>query len=606
MKKNIFNIGLLAMVGFAGMVTSCSNDFDFDEARRENPEFAYKQNFEKAFGKIDPDQSWDFTTYSEVLNTRAGDGQYAVKSNDYVQITSDILGWLKSELPEGAAANFQKGHSFLMTVPEGGFRIIPAYQGYAYRDFEIHLVIENAYPDRTGDAKDYDVIIWCRNDIINSRNGSVPADFRYTTDASVNVNNMTTRNAPNVNDGSLAPSGTSSVGDVKSVFSKPIDFVASDGISSPFPASWIGKTMYFYLYRIGPNSHSRYDTSENKKSRTSLTSNFLYLEPKDGSNNPIIPSFLGSTNGVLNEYRVVGCEMEKYGDKDLNDAVFVIEGFPKVPEEHTIGEDGYEENKNTIKRYMVEDLGATDESDIDFNDIVIDLVNTWKVKHTWDYVVVDGKKIPKPDTEKTSAPYAIHYSATVRALGGTKNIAVFLGNGTTSAFAPGENDFCIFSKDPTFPISTDIDVTWNTAYTTGDLDVSFGADATVMYNTNRGTTESGDGKYITTGESGVIATIDLDQITEAAYQWNPSKHNIYVKVYENSYNSKPTNPFDVSANTTITFPTPGEVPAMIAVDMNQAWNWERINVFGNKTAAQGQMLKLVDGTALNLATNPKK
>ena len=76
MKNILTNIGILAMVGVSALTTGCRESFDYEEAYRANPEFVYRENFEKAFGKIDPNQSWDFTKGGKSVSlTRAGESE---------------------------------------------------------------------------------------------------------------------------------------------------------------------------------------------------------------------------------------------------------------------------------------------------------------------------------------------------------------------------------------------------------------------------------------------------------------------------------------------------------------------------------------------------
>ena len=72
-----------------------------------------------------------------------------------------------------------------------------------------------------------------------------------------------------------------------------------------------------------------------------------------------------------NQVMIVACEDTNVSsDNDMNDAVFMVYGKPYVPGVETI-EEGTPITKKTTVRYMIEDLGATD--DFDFNDIVIDV-----------------------------------------------------------------------------------------------------------------------------------------------------------------------------------------------------------------------------------------
>jgi len=78
--------------------------------------------------------------------------------------------------------------------------------------------------------------------------------------------------------------------------------------------------------------------------------------------------------GVENpEVMIIGCEdaSTENSDHDYNDVVFMIYGDPYVPTTFEVTE----VEKTYSKRYMIEDLGATD--DFDFNDIVVDVFETY-------------------------------------------------------------------------------------------------------------------------------------------------------------------------------------------------------------------------------------
>lgn len=79
---------------------------------------------------------------------------------------------------------------------------------------------------------------------------------------------------------------------------------------------------------------------------------------------PSIDSYSGNRNTMI-----IGCEDANGdgSDHDTNDIVFLVVGYPNVPEILSTTE-------VIKKRYMCEDLGATD--DFDFNDIVVDVTQT--------------------------------------------------------------------------------------------------------------------------------------------------------------------------------------------------------------------------------------
>lgn len=161
-----------------------------------------------------------------------------------------------------------------------------------------------------------------------------------------------------------------------------------------------GENMYFYL-KV---------TSQNNTICSSLDQMMLTL------NGFPDPTNLPEGNVAM----IVGCEDSPNGDWDYEDLVFMVYGNPTPPVyevEERISERG--------KRYMMEDLGAMD--DFDFNDVVVD-VNERTKEILYYEVDAEGKNrtyIPsKSRTEKLPT------MATVRAMGGTLNFTLTIGNTT--------------------------------------------------------------------------------------------------------------------------------------------------------------------------------
>ncbi|MBQ0060728.1 MAG: hypothetical protein KBT15_03005 [Bacteroidales bacterium] len=149
----------------------------------------YSENFENAYGKIAPDQTWDFSTInlrnlglyggpsSSTAATRAAytgsvnatpatepiiketktEGISISNYGDYYAVEQGTLEWLNTHLPEGVQEplNVTKGSPFVLGTPTNDFAIIPIYQGHAGMCWDLHLV------DKTTN-KDY--TIWSKSD----------------------------------------------------------------------------------------------------------------------------------------------------------------------------------------------------------------------------------------------------------------------------------------------------------------------------------------------------------------------------------------------------------------------------------------------------------
>ena len=119
---------------------------------------------------------------------------------------------------------------------------------------------------------------------------------------------------------------------------------------------------------------------------------------------------------IDNEVTIIGCEDAT--DKDYEDLVFLIYGKPTPPitpvDEIEITE---------TKRYMMEDLGTTD--DFDFNDIVVDVQNVYTQKIYLQPTANGGWEESGRENPKYKGQRAI-----VRAAGGIYNFTLKIGNTT--------------------------------------------------------------------------------------------------------------------------------------------------------------------------------
>jgi hypothetical protein len=117
-------------------------------------------------------------------------------------------------------------------------------------------------------------------------------------------------------------------------------------------------------------------------------------------------------------------------DSDFNDVVLAVVGNPDVPQEKVITKDRYEVKTCKTKRYMIEDLGATD--DFDFNDVVVDVEDYTVEIHQ----VTRENGVIKTDEviETTSAPS----QAIIRAMGGTIDFELTIGE---TKWVKSENNF---------------------------------------------------------------------------------------------------------------------------------------------------------------------
>ena len=120
--------------------------------------------------------------------------------------------------------------------------------------------------------------------------------------------------------------------------------------------------------------------------------------------------------------KYIGIEDNAAGDSDndYNDVVLAVIGDPDVPQEKVISNNTYEVKTCRGKRYMIEDLGATD--DFDFNDVVVDVEEYTITTHrvTSENGVIKSDEITDTRLGETKA--------IIRAMGGTLDFELGIGN----------------------------------------------------------------------------------------------------------------------------------------------------------------------------------
>ena len=187
--------------------------------------------------------------------------------------------------------------------------------------------------------------------------------------------------------------------------------------------------MYFYL-KITQAAGGYNETNQ------ILTSFNGYMRDFKFGNDGFPTGLKGIDENITNpEAMIIGVEdaTTSKSDHDYNDVVFMIYGEPYVPQTFKV-----EEFETTYsKRYMIEDLGSTD--DFDFNDIVVDVQETFTQKKTTD----------QQGIETISDPVLKGQKAILRHRGGILPFELTIGNTN-----PGKMDG-VLSDDPNteFPVT---------------------------------------------------------------------------------------------------------------------------------------------------------
>ena len=366
----------MVMIGLA--FVSCSKDNLYDSnAAAKQVEAEYAANFVKKYGAIDPNQTWDFATMTPSFSlpssgasarvTRGDDTAFDDPTLDHMSIEKEVIQYVWDNLPKGTN-NTPLGRAFTMKTTGNSFTIVPIFQGCASYYWELWMWV-----DGLGHKK-----IWTKGD-----------DFKFRQ---VGTTNWST---PGIGqEGMRRGSG-------------PYEVYAP---SYTYNITTPDLNMYFYLKVWTNHDH--------------------YLNFMNGSNQDADqPSYSSSLNEWMidlqdavkpknlpegNEVTIIGCEDKTISgsDRDFEDLVFMVYGNPVPPTKRV--EEVIEE---TGKRYMLEDLGDTD--DFDFNDVVVDVVNRKKITYIYPSLTA---------TEWTSkTEETLPQNAIVRAAGGTIDFTLTIG-----------------------------------------------------------------------------------------------------------------------------------------------------------------------------------
>ena len=453
------NFKMMAAVMAVLGAVSCSKSDVFDpgqaeeikkaqeEAKIEQTKTDYENNFVKTYGEIDPNQSWDFSTGDEYFGipssakaaTRGEATTYTMtKSESYYEIEDATLSKMNEVFKEGRN-NYSTGKAFAMTVPANDFTIMPIFMGQSGGDFDLYMHVDDIG----------EILVWRKwegiqakfagsddwKDLYEEKQKFVGYEFSledwkwvsvYETVRESTTNGENTKNAT-------------------AIQSKYITFHG-------LPA---GKAMYFYLKITKTATGSPENYNEEGQSLGSI--NDFMREYQFGAND-LTPSNLPYVDKP--EIKIIGCEdasSARMTDKDYNDVVFMLYGEPYVPESFDV-----EDLEKTVKkRYFVEDLGTSD--DTDFNDIVVDVVSTYTYKRTTSET---GIVTFSDETIKSR-------KAEIRALGGTLDFELNIGGTTWKKSADFDPSVMYNTKEPDYtkvlhsfdlpleydPASNDISVT---------------------------------------------------------------------------------------------------------------------------------------------------
>ena len=390
MKSSILSLAVVGLIASAPLFLSSCQDEELGYTAKQ---ISYLSNFEKTFGKINSDQNWDLyyssprTAKYEApdVRTRAISGYTdatdeelksliasrpghfnSMSDNDltgWYDVQSTTIQWLNEQLVEGQN-NTNKGEPFALVKPTNNFAIIPIYQGEAGMDWSLHLVDKG---DASHPGKDYN--LWTESQGI------------------IMSNDNSNWEKPGTEWGNSQTIGKSYIKSQPIV----IDYTKLNG--------------EFFLYLDITNGQDGYAATGTKQ--RSDEGMMLSLSCPIPTN---LDNFTTEENSMI---MLVGCEDANgpRSDWDINDVVFIIVGYPLIPDVV----------EYTHKRYMFEDLGNT--WDFDFNDVVLDVDQTAYYSASIE-TRDDGKKYVK----RTLNESTLSQSATLKWLCGTLPVQVKVGD----------------------------------------------------------------------------------------------------------------------------------------------------------------------------------
>ena len=375
MKTNVKN---LMMVIAAATMVACSNEKDlYDSALVEqNTKASYVENFAKKYPNVDLNQSWDFSSKTPYFSfggdenkvrTRAT-SDYSFTAGNWYEVENATVSWMQEKLTEGDDHR-KLGKPFYMTVPGNEFTIVPIFQGQAGAMWNLHVVVDGV-----------DILLWKKINF-ESLGGKEPAEGERATQNETGTGSIQIKDLDNDQWHNMHGQWFDwGYGHWNSLYNTDGSdrwtedwqsrnkVTAIRSIPYTFKNLPVGAEMYFYL-EITVDGNEWTDgvmTAHRNEVGDKMTSvNGMMLALEDCP----VPSNLAG-----NEAMIIGCEDadKAQSDWDMNDLVLLVYG-KKVPKpiEITEGKTVYE--SKTV-RYMIEDLGSTD--DFDFNDIVIDVTES--------------------------------------------------------------------------------------------------------------------------------------------------------------------------------------------------------------------------------------
>lgn len=488
--------------------------------------------------------TWDFTSYARKQNNQTNDDhasgaetraqlgnlvEYPYnETSKWYKVPSQTLEWMSSKLIEQQDNRFL-GSPFTFKMPTNPVAIIPIFQGKTGIIWEFEVKVN-----------DYDLTkIWTQSENLRVNGTTDECKLGYSDAGQVEMNPSSGSAVNTINSCSTI--------DATSVYTRPIII-----------KNVANKYAYFSLHNLYKKRNTYNDNGTRKYSNnywdsnnnwttagnrlTSLDGHMLALDipssyaPKTAE----LPQIDGFTAGSS---MIIACEDADGSDSDhdVNDLVFLVVGYPNLPEVIATTE-------MVKKRYMCEDLGLTD--DFDFNDIVVDVTETKQyVINTSGTISGDnGQTFPASITGKTYVDGSKKQYATLKHVCGTLPFQINIGNSTVFDLV----------KDPTDQQKTINNLTMTRGEVVGD-----------GWNPNITREIKNNDWNPTTNNITIVVQGWQDGDTHTSLNYSSASTGEYPTFVDYANGNIPTK---------VGFPNPGTVPFIIAVDQDVMWMKERQDI----------------------------
>lgn len=526
MKKNLLSLGGSAFAAFLFIFSfSSCHDEEVDNTSELAYRHAYEDNFVKQYGEINPNQTWDFSSYAKryklngALTRATMEDEYKSIADDegYYNVPSNITTFITNNFPE-RGNNASKTKAFVLNADQDcDFEVAFVYQGRSEPNYTLYYVIFDTQTNTSSRTP-----LFSKGSIEVSTNGS-----SYSQLGTDWVNG----------DGPWTNPAT-----YPYVRSQPIKIHAKKN-----------SFIYFFIEITDPSTSDGSSVTQSHQfgwagdELASIdTPHTIGLVEIDTPANikeidPNYEAYLLAVDDFCLTCQAAGIITDtQLSVQDFNDCMFLIAGNVPTPSTVDVGD-----IKTIIeKRYMIEDLYGYD---YDFNDIVVDATQTTLTPYTFVH----------PTTLKPEGEFIVDYdgatksqSATLVHQCGTLPYKIQIGSATFGQVTDPTNK----SQSET-QLASDTDLGGNVTTTIPD-----------GYNGN---------------EPNITKTI-------IEKDWIPSENNITAYIWTKGtsptasysyYNENGIWDDGWTGVWTSEFPKKGGVPYIIAVDPNVDWMGEKESIF---------------------------